>query len=112
MVRVADDPAWGNACLIARGWGRRRGVTTKLGGMWFILDNTKIVYMYNHLIFLLFLQGIEIKSVFVSYWHHMSCSEKKLSKYLTQIFIAYCNVMICQQARCRVRLSGRKWPTP
>src|SRR6266403_3388688 len=34
MVGVADDPTWGNACLIARGWGRRRGVTTKLGGMW------------------------------------------------------------------------------
>ena len=35
---------------------------------------------------------------------------EKLSKYLTQIFIAYCHVMTCQQARCRVRLSGRKWP--
>jgi hypothetical protein len=33
MVGVADDPAWGNACPIARGWGRRRGATTKLGGM-------------------------------------------------------------------------------
>src|SRR5712691_4551614 len=30
---VADDPEWGNACPIARRWGRRRGVTTKLGGM-------------------------------------------------------------------------------
>src|SRR5262249_43471150 len=28
----------------------------------------------------------------------MGCGEQKLSKYLTQIFIAYCNVMICQQA--------------
>src|SRR5712691_9400853 len=28
MVVVADDPQWGNACPIARGWGRRRGVTT------------------------------------------------------------------------------------
>jgi hypothetical protein len=34
MVGVADDPKWGNACPIARGWGRRQGVTTKLGGMW------------------------------------------------------------------------------
>jgi hypothetical protein len=33
MVGVADDPKWGNACPIARGWGRRRGGTTKLGGM-------------------------------------------------------------------------------
>jgi hypothetical protein len=33
MVGVADDPQWENACSIARGWGRRRGVTTKLGGM-------------------------------------------------------------------------------
>ena len=33
MVGMADDPTWGNACPIARGWGRRRGVTTKLGGM-------------------------------------------------------------------------------
>jgi hypothetical protein len=33
MVGVADDPTWGNAGPIARGWGRRRGVTTKLGGM-------------------------------------------------------------------------------
>jgi hypothetical protein len=33
MVGVADDPTWGNACPIARRWGRRRGVTTKLGGM-------------------------------------------------------------------------------
>jgi hypothetical protein len=28
----------------------------------------------------------------------MVCSEKKLSKNLTQTFMAYCNVMICQQA--------------
>ena len=28
----------------------------------------------------------------------MGCSEKKLSKNLTQIFMVYCNVMICQQA--------------
>ena len=28
----------------------------------------------------------------------MGCSEKKLSKNLTQIFMAYCNGMICQQA--------------
>ena len=28
----------------------------------------------------------------------MGCSEKKLSKNLTQTFMAYCNVMICQQA--------------
>src|SRR5262249_37167332 len=28
----------------------------------------------------------------------MGCGKQKLSKYLTQIFIAYCNVMICQQA--------------
>ena len=36
MVGVADDPKWGNACPIARRWGRHRGVTTKLGGMWII----------------------------------------------------------------------------
>src|SRR5712691_465910 len=36
MVGVADDPKWRNACPIARGWGRRRGVTTKLDGMWII----------------------------------------------------------------------------
>src|SRR5882672_6652766 len=45
MVGVADDPKWGNACPIARGWGRRRGVTTKSAGMWesrvgWILDQT------------------------------------------------------------------------
>ena len=28
----------------------------------------------------------------------MGCSERKLSKNLTQTFMAYCNVMICQQA--------------
>ena len=28
----------------------------------------------------------------------MGCSEKKLSKNSTQTFMAYCNVMICQQA--------------
>ena len=28
----------------------------------------------------------------------MGCSEKKLSKNLTQTFMASCNVMICQQA--------------
>ena len=28
----------------------------------------------------------------------MGCSEKKLSKNLTQTFMAYSNVMICQQA--------------
>ena len=28
----------------------------------------------------------------------MGCSEKKLSKNLTQSFMVYCNVMICQQA--------------
>src|SRR5262249_29250469 len=28
----------------------------------------------------------------------MGCGEQKLSKYLTQTFTAYCNVMICQQA--------------
>src|SRR5262245_58893408 len=28
----------------------------------------------------------------------MGCREKKLSKNLTQTFMAYCNVMICQQA--------------
>ena len=28
----------------------------------------------------------------------MGCSEKKLSKNLTQTFMACCNVMICQQA--------------
>ena len=33
MVGVVDDPTWGNACPIAREWGRRRGVTTQLGGM-------------------------------------------------------------------------------
>jgi hypothetical protein len=27
----------------------------------------------------------------------MGCSEKKLSKNLTQTFMAYCNVMVCQQ---------------
>jgi hypothetical protein len=33
MVGVADDPRWTHAFPIARGWGRRRGFTTKLGGM-------------------------------------------------------------------------------
>ena len=28
----------------------------------------------------------------------MGCSEEKLSKNLTQTFMAYCNIMICQQA--------------
>ena len=28
----------------------------------------------------------------------MGCSEEKLSKNLTQTFMAYCNVMICKQA--------------
>jgi len=64
----------------------------------FILDNIKIIYSYNYLIFLIFLQDIEIKSVFISYWNPMGCSEKKLSKNLTQTFMAYCNVMIYQQA--------------
>ena len=37
----------------------------------------------------------------------MGCSDKKLSKYLTQTFTAHCNAMICQQ----VTLSGdAKWP--
>ena len=63
----------------------------------FILDNAKIIYPYNCLICLLFLQAIEIKSVFVMYWNPMGCSEKKLSKNLTQTFMAYCNVMVCQQ---------------
>jgi len=54
--------------------------------------------LYNYLIFLIFLQGIEIKSVFITHWNPMGCSEKKLSKNLTQIFMVYCNVMICQQA--------------
>ena len=37
----------------------------------------------------------------------MGCGDKKLSKYLTQIFIAYCNAMICQP----VTLSGdAEWP--
>jgi hypothetical protein len=64
----------------------------------FILDNTKVIYLYNHLIFLIFLQGIEIKSVLISYWNSTGCSEKKLSKNLTQTFMAYGNGMICQQA--------------
>ena len=63
----------------------------------FILDNTKIIYSYNYLIFLPFLQDIEMKSVVVTYWNTMSCSEEKLLKNLTQIFMAYCNVMIGQQ---------------
>jgi hypothetical protein len=50
------------------------------------------------LIFLIFLQAIEIKSVLISYWNPTGCSEKKLSKNLTQTFMAYGNVMICQQA--------------
>src|SRR6266478_2450962 len=37
----------------------------------------------------------------------MGCGEEKLSKYLTQTFIAHCNAMICQQ----VTLSGdAEWP--
>jgi hypothetical protein len=32
-VGAADDPAWGNACPMARRWGRHRGVTTQLGEM-------------------------------------------------------------------------------
>ena len=37
----------------------------------------------------------------------MGCGDKKLSKYLTQTFIAYCNAMICQP----VTLSGdAEWP--
>ena len=37
----------------------------------------------------------------------MSCGEVKLSKYLTQTFMAHYNVMICQQ----VTLSGdAEWP--
>ena len=63
----------------------------------FILDNAKIIYSYNCLICLLFLQTIEVKSFSVRHWNPMSCSEKKLSKNLTQTFMAYCNVMVCQQ---------------
>jgi len=33
----------------------------------FILNNNKIIYIYNYLIFLLFLQGIEIKGFFISF---------------------------------------------
>src|SRR5215470_8228529 len=44
----------------------------------FILDNTKITYSYNCLICLLFLQTIEIKSVFLRHWNTMGCSENKL----------------------------------
>ena len=37
----------------------------------------------------------------------MGCGDEKLSKYLTQTFIAHCNAMICQQ----VTLSGdAEWP--
>jgi len=37
----------------------------------------------------------------------MGCGDEKLSKYLTQTFIAYCNAMICQP----VTLSGdAEWP--
>ena len=37
----------------------------------------------------------------------MSCSDIKLSKYLTQAFTDHCNAMICQQ----VTLSGdTEWP--
>src|SRR2546426_4546747 len=37
----------------------------------------------------------------------MGCGDEKLSKYLTQIFTAHCNAMICQQ----VTLSGdAEWP--
>src|SRR4029450_11957287 len=37
----------------------------------------------------------------------MCCGDKKLSKYLTQTFIAHCNAMICHQ----VTLSGdAEWP--
>ena len=33
MVAMADDPRWTHAFPISSGWGRRRGFTTKLGGM-------------------------------------------------------------------------------
>jgi hypothetical protein len=33
----------------------------------FILNNNKIIYVHNYLIFLIFLQGIEIKSIFIKY---------------------------------------------
>ncbi len=37
----------------------------------------------------------------------MGCADEKLSKYLTQAFMAHCNTMICQQ----VTLSGEaEWP--
>src|SRR2546428_7658812 len=37
----------------------------------------------------------------------MGCGDEKLSKYLTQTFIAHCNAMICQQ----VTWSGdAEWP--
>jgi hypothetical protein len=52
----------------------------------------------NYLVFLIFLQAIEIKRFFINHWNPMDCNEKKLSKTLTQIFMAYCNVMIYQQA--------------
>jgi hypothetical protein len=34
MVGVADDPRWTTVFMISRGWGRRRGFTTKSDGMW------------------------------------------------------------------------------
>ncbi len=37
----------------------------------------------------------------------MGCGDEKLSKYLTQTFMAHCSAMICQQ----VTLSGdAEWP--
>ena len=48
----------------------------------FILDNTKIIYSYNCLIFLLFLQAIEMKMFFISYWNPIGCGENKIVKTL------------------------------
>jgi len=36
MVGAAADPRWTNAFIISRGWGRRRGFTTKIDGMWIL----------------------------------------------------------------------------
>ena len=45
--------------------------------------------------------------MFISNWHAMGCSEKKLSKNLTQTFLSHGNDMICQP----VTLSGyAEWP--
>jgi hypothetical protein len=38
MVGAAEDPGWTHAGTMARGWERRRGLTTKSGGMWIFTE--------------------------------------------------------------------------